>query len=303
MAYIPEDVIQEIKEQTDIVDIASQYIQLSKKGRNYLASCPFHEDRSPSFTVSQEKQIFKCFSCGRGGNVFGLVSEMEGLTFPEAVLKVADMNNIPIDARYSQGISDENKLHQPLKDIHQKASEFYQYYLMSTTNGQEALDYLLRRGLTEETLKDFKIGLAPAKSELLYQYLAKEGYSDEQLVQSGIFFLAEDGDMVDRFRKRIIFPLSDQRGVVLGFSGRTLDDGQKAKYLNSPDTPIFNKSNLLYNLDQARHTIRQESQVLIMEGFMDVIALWQAGVKNAVATMGTALTSNHLNTLTTHDGY
>lgn len=303
LSLIPEEVIQEIRQKTDIVDIINQYVQLSKRGNNYTASCPFHEDRNPSFSVHHGKQIYKCFSCGRGGNVYGFLQEIEGIGFVEAVQKVAELANVPLDEQYFQptGSSGQSKANQALREIHQKTMDFYHYYLTSTTNGEEALEYLLARSFTTETLATFKIGLAPTNSALLVQYLQKDDYSTEQLVDSGIFYLDDSGHLVDRFRGRIMFPLRNRSGDPVAFSGRVYDNATvnqaKAKYLNSPETELFHKTDMVFNMDLARPRIRQLNQVIVSEGYMDVMALYQAGYENVIATMGTSLTTTHLNQL------
>lgn len=298
MAFIPEEVIQEIRQQTDIVDVISQYVSLSKSGSNYIGSCPFHEDRNPSFSVHTEKQIFKCFSCNRGGNVFGFLQEIEGIGFVEAVKQVAEFSHVPLDSRYFEGQNQRQDRYQELYRIHQEASDFYHYYLTKTTNGEEALTYLSDRNLSQETLETYQVGLSPNKSEVLSQYLLGKGFSAQQLVESGIFYLNQREELVDRFHGRIIFPLRNARGQVVAFSGRIYNFEHQAKYLNSPETPIFEKNDLLFNLDQARLAGRQHNRVLVTEGFMDVIALSQAGFANSVATMGTSLSRKHLQQLT-----
>lgn len=303
MSYIPEEVIQDIRQKTDIVDVINQYVQLTKKGTNYSASCPFHEDRNPSFSVHPGKQIYKCFSCGRGGNVYGFLQEIEGINFVAAVQKAAEFSNVTLDERYTvnSDAGGHSKEHQVLYDIHKKANDFYHYYLLNTTNGEKALTYLTERNMTEETLETFQLGVAPLNSDVILQYLSQENYTKEQLVSSGIFYENNQGDLIDRFRGRIMFPLRNARAEVVGFSGRvydeTLGNTSPAKYLNSPETDIFHKTDLVYNLDVARPKIRQLNQVIVCEGYMDVIALHQAGYIHTVATMGTSLTDAHIKQL------
>lgn len=302
MSYIPEEVIQDIRQKTDIVDVINQYVQLTKKGNNFTASCPFHEDRNPSFSVHPGKQIYKCFSCGRGGNVYGFLQEIEGIGFVQAVQKAAEFSNVALDERY---LTDKNAEHkkenQTLYDIHKKVNDFYHYYLLNTTNGEDALNYLTNRDMTNDTMTTFQLGLAPLNSEVLLQYLSQENFSHEDLLASGIFYESSQGKLIDRFRGRIIFPLRNSRGEVVAFSGRVYDENlvsqANAKYLNSPETEIFHKTNLVYNLDIARPRIRQLNQVLVCEGYMDVIGLHQAGYQHAVATMGTSLTEAHIKQL------
>lgn len=300
MAFIPQTLINQVRENTDIVDVISQYVPLTKRGANYIASCPFHEDRNPSFSVSQPKQIYKCFSCGRGGNVYSFIEEIEGISFPEAFAKVAAFSQIPIDERYLQQGSKVQPAHQRLYELHDKVADFYHYYLTGTNNGASGYDYLLNRGFDEALLDTFQLGLAPDNSQVLLEYLRQNEFSDQELIDSGIFYQNDYQEWRDRFCGRLIIPLRNERGQVVAFSGRQFQAEQspQAKYLNSPETPIFQKGELLYNLDLARPEINRTKQVLICEGYMDVMALYQAGYENVVATMGTSLTEEHLDRLT-----
>ncbi|WP_124057417.1 DNA primase [Vaginisenegalia massiliensis] len=304
MGLIPDDIIRQVRDQTDIVDVINQYTQLTKKGQHYVASCPFHEDKNPSFSVHTGKQIFKCFSCGRGGNVFGFLQEIEGLSFPEAVRKAAEFSDLPInfDLYLGSDQSPQQQTHQRLLDLHEKTQDFYQYFLNDTTNGQPALDYLLNRNLNEDTLTTFGLGLSPQKSELLVEYLSNEGFSKQELLDSGIFYLNDREQIIDRFHGRIIYPLRNAQAKVIAFSGRRFtteqtEDKAIAKYLNSPETALFNKSDLIYNFDLARLPARQKGQMIVCEGYMDVMSLYQAGYQHVVATMGTSLTQQHLDRL------
>ena len=299
---IPNEVIDDLRQQVRIEEVVGQYVQLIKRGQNYVASCPFHEDRNPSFSIHSQKQIYKCFSCGRGGNVFGFIQEIDQVSFPEAVMKVAEFADYALPNLPSSG-ADQELAHQDrvLYQIHQKVAEFYHYYLTGTTNGQEALDYLLDRQVQTETIDTFGLGYAPDQSNLVLAYLEGEAFSQEDLIRSGIFYQSEgSSQLVDRFRGRIIFPLKSQSGKVIAFSGRIFksNDQRSGKYVNSPETAIFHKGGLLYNLDLARSAIRKTNQALVCEGYMDVIALYQAGFENVVATMGTSLTQAHLAYLT-----
>ncbi|MGX7108551.1 DNA primase [Facklamia miroungae] len=299
MSRIPNEVIEAIRQSVKIEDVVSQYVQLTKRGQGYSASCPFHEDNNPSFSIHTGKQIYKCFSCGRGGNVFGFIQEIESLSFKQAVIKVAEFANYPLDVSITAASSEAElpREHQHLYGIYDKASEFYQYFLTGTENGDPAFQYLLKRGLNRETIEAFGLGLAPENSKLLWTFLKDQAFSDEDLLASGIFYQAEDSqEIVDRFRGRIIFPLRSSQGQVLAFSGRIYQAGdpRKSKYVNSPETAIFHKGRLVYNLDLARPAIRRLKQIIICEGFMDVIALYDAGFEQAVATMGTSLSHDHL---------
>ncbi|MGY4104161.1 DNA primase [Ignavigranum ruoffiae] len=297
MVHIPQEMIEKIRSQTNIVDLIGQYVDLNKRGNNYIASCPFHEDRNPSFSVSQDKQIFKCFSCGRGGNAFSFIQEMEGVSFPEAVQKVAEFAHVPLNLDLSQ--DKPTQAHSHLYQIHQWVAEFYHYYLVNTKKAQPGLAYLQDRQLATETIETFQLGMAPQNSDLLINLIQEKGFSQEQALQSGIFYLDQQGQLVDRFRGRLIFPLRNQQGRVIAFSGRAFLDSQadQAKYINSPETEIFNKSRLIYNLDLARPASRKLGYHIVCEGYMDVISLYQAGFENVVATMGTSLTVNHLESL------
>lgn len=294
MALIPQALINEIRNKTDIVDVIEQYVPLQKRGTNYVASCPFHEDRNPSFSVSQPKQIYKCFSCQRGGNVFNFIQEIEGLSFVQAVAKVGEMVDIAVDLE--EGKDDgTHQRYRALYEIHELAQTYYHYCLTSTTNGKAALDYLLDRKVTRETIDLFTLGYAPENSQLLEEYLLSKDYRRQDLIESGIFYENNRGQLVDRFAHRLIVPLKDENGRPIAFSGRIFLATQQdlPKYVNSTDTPIFNKSRLLYNYNLARTEARRQGRIIVCEGYMDVMALTQFGFSNAVATMGTALTEDH----------
>ncbi|MFV0557059.1 MAG: DNA primase [Enterococcus sp.] len=299
---IPQNVIEEIREKTNIVEIVGQYVQLRKSGKNYLGLCPFHNEKSPSFSVAEDKQIFHCFGCGKGGNVFSFIQEIDGLTFPEAVVKVAELEQIPLAEHYQQVQTSEveSSQKQQLIACHEKAAEVYHHLLMNTTVGQQAYEYLLKRGLTEELIATFQIGFAPEQRQVLQQILKNEKFTDELLGQTGLFIERDDGQLLDRFYQRIMFPIRNPQGKTIGFSGRFLPQGEGAnqpKYLNSPETLLFNKRQVLFNFDKARSVIRKEKRVFLFEGFMDVLAAWQSGVQNAIASMGTSLTNEQIQLL------
>lgn len=301
VARIPQNVIDEIREKSNIVEVIGQYVQLKKAGKNYVGLCPFHEEKTPSFSVAEDKQIFHCFGCGRGGNVFGFVEELEGLTFPEAVAKVAEIEQIPFAPEYKIDTQAHtlNSPQQGLIKLHEKAKEVYHHMLVNTAAGQAALDYLLNRGLTEELIAEFEIGFAPNERQFLRQVFANEKVETALLAQTGLFVERENGELADRFYQRIMFPIHDAKGKTIGFSGRILTTEEfkgenQPKYLNSPETELFNKRQVLFNFDKARPTIRKENTVFLFEGFMDVIAAWQSGVKNGIASMGTSLTSQQI---------
>ncbi|MGM9903050.1 DNA primase [Enterococcus sp. 10A9_DIV0425] len=298
---IPQETIETIRSQTNIVEVIGQYVQLKKSGKNYLGLCPFHEERTPSFSVAEDKQIFHCFGCGKGGNVFTFLQELEGLSFPEAVIKVADFEQIQIEDQWRQQASPMqhgDSAIGKLIAVHEKAAEVYHHMLLHTKVGEPALDYLLKRGLTIEVIETFNIGFAPNERSFLQQVVKNESYSEEILKESGLFVSHDDGRLSDRFYQRIMFPIRNAQGRTIGFSGRYLPDGDEQKdqpkYLNSPETELFNKRQVLFNLDKARSDIRKTGEVLLFEGFMDVIAAWQAGVKTGLASMGTSLTTEQI---------
>lgn len=301
---IPEETVNKIRQETNITDIVSQYVQLKKKGKNFFGFCPFHDERTPSFSVTEEKQIFHCFSCGRGGNVYSFLMEVDGLSFPEAVLKTAELSEIEVDEALVSGGQANSQNKDSKKDfllkIHEESLELFHHILLQTTAGEEALAYLLERGLTQETIKTFGIGFAPHERTLLQQYLVGKNYPEEVLKESGLFVEKENGDLLDRFFNRIMFPIRNQQGKVVGFSGRLFemsDFETGPKYLNSPETYLFNKRNVLFNFDKARPAVRREKKLILFEGFMDVIASWQAGIQNGVASMGTSLTNEQIHML------
>lgn len=303
---IPQEVIEEVRHRTNIVDIIGQYVQLKKSGKNYMGLCPFHEERSPSFSVAEDKQIFHCFGCGKGGTVFNFLQEIEGISFPESVKRVADLEHLSVDFDWSEPreVADtpENQQRRSLLQLHSKAAELYHHILVNTKIGEPALNYLLERGLTQELIETFQIGFAPQKRDFLSQVFKNEQLDETLFEPSGLFVQRDNGTFLDRFYQRIMFPINDPQGNVIAFSGRLLKTadfpGDKMpKYLNSPETTLFNKRETLFNFDRARKEIRKENTVLLFEGFMDVIAAWQSGVKSGVASMGTSLTNEQIRRL------
>ncbi|MCH3904420.1 MAG: DNA primase [Lactobacillus sp.] len=288
---IPEDFINEVRSAVNIVDVVSQYVSLTKKGKDYLGLCPFHQEKTPSFTVNEANQFFKCFGCGRGGNVFKFLMEKEGLTFPESVEQVANFVNIPMPAGLGKAVAPIS----PLKKVYQAACQFYQHLLLATKAGERGLAYARKRELNDETLRHFKIGYAPDNEKILLTFLKAQKYDDELLAKSGLFVQTKDGRLFDRFRDRLMFPLANESGQVVGFSGRRLsNDKTVAKYMNSPETEIFDKSKLLFHLAEAKKAARKEGHLLLYEGYMDVIAAYKAGVQAGVASMGTSLTGGQV---------
>ncbi|MGY3765162.1 DNA primase [Vagococcus vulneris] len=301
---IPENVIESVRNQTNIVDVIGQYVQLKKSGKNYLGLCPFHDEKTPSFSVAEDKQIFHCFGCGKGGNVFTFMQEIEGLSFPESVAKVADLSNVNVDfdlssTKDTSHVSSEKR---ELISLHERTADLYHHILLNTKIGEKALDYLSKRGLDEQTIKEFKIGFAPMERQVLSKVCQNDHIPDVIMAKSGLFFETNSGDWLDRFYQRIMFPITDERGQTIGFSGRILADdafdlSDQPKYLNSPETELFNKRHVLYHFSEARQSIRKKSEIVLFEGFMDVIAAWNSGIKNGVASMGTSLTTEQVTML------
>ena len=299
---IPEQLIEQIRSQSDIVDVISDYMQLTKRGRNWFGLCPFHGEQTPSFSVTQDKQIFHCFGCGAGGNAITFVMDMENISFPDAVAKLGERVGIAVEVQAQSGNQSAkpvSKEEQAMREAHTFAVEFYHHLLINTEDGEPALNYLLERGFTRELIETNRIGWALPAWDTLSVLLERKGFPLDIMAESGLIIQKEsDGSYFDRFRGRIMFPIRDENGKVIAFSGRILNsDADEAKYLNSPESPIFHKSQVLYNLDKARAAIRKSRQVVLMEGFVDVLAANRAGVFNAVATMGTSLTPQHIQKL------
>lgn len=295
---IAEETLNEIRQRTDIVDIISEYVQLNKQGRNYLGLCPFHQEKSPSFSVSTDKQVYHCFGCGAGGNVFSFLMEIGGLSFQEATIKLADKANIELvdslTLSKSKSVPDDIK---QMIEAHQLLSKFYHHLLVNTKEGQNALEYLLARGFSKQSIEKFQIGYALNSWDFDYKFLMNKQFHPKLLEKAGLIIKREqDGSYFDRFRDRIMFPIVNRNNETIAFSGRILGSEQP-KYLNSPETAIFNKSNVLYNYYLARPTIRKHQQAVLFEGFADVIAADRSGIENGVATMGTSLTKEHISIL------
>jgi len=285
---IPEDVIEKIKEQNDIVDIISENVRLKKSGRNYTGLCPFHNDKSPSFSVSSDKQIYKCFSCGEAGNVITFVMKYKKFTFLEAAKYLADKANIPLEIAGQEN----NKISRKKELLYKVNVDTARYYFASLQKFKTAKEYFLKRGIKEETIKRFGLGYAQDSWKGTINYLRTKGYKNDLLLEAGLISKNEKtGNVYDRFRNRVIFPVFDVKGKVIGFGGRVLDDS-KPKYLNSPETMIFQKGTNLYGLNFAIKNGLQEDYIIIVEGYMDLIALHQSGITNVAASLGTALTVN-----------
>ena len=271
--YYPDDTVEEVRMRNDIVNIIGSYIRLKKSGSNYVGLCPFHNEKTPSFTVSPSKQMYHCFGCGVGGNVYTFIMEYENYTFVEALKYLAERAGIKLpEQEYSARDKQRADLKSRLLEINKEAARYY-YYQLKSERGQAARAYLANRGLSEDTIKAFGLGYATRYGSDLYQYLKKLGYEDDLLRQSGLVSFDEARGGHDKFWNRIMFPIMDTGNKVVGFGGRVMDDSMP-KYLNSPETAIFDKSRLLYGLNIARRT--REPYILICEGYMDVIALHQA---------------------------
>ena len=296
--FIPEDKLSEIKNTADIVDIVSELVLLKKAGKNYVGLCPFHAEKTPSFTVSSEKQIFHCFGCGTGGNVFSFLMKQAGISFPEAVQTLARRYGIEIP---TQRMSPEQKRRVDEKEnllaIHQMAMDYFRWTLLSSASGKIAMTYLKQRRMSPETIDTFNLGYAPAGWDSLTSFFSKKKISPMLVEKSGLIVSRKSQDgYYDRFRNRIIFPIYDVNNQIVGFGGRVMDDSMP-KYLNSPETPLYNKRRSLYGIHRAKQSCREHDTVYIVEGYFDLLALHQHGIKNAVATLGTALTPEHVRLL------
>ena len=285
-----EEIIEEVRSRNDIVDLISTYVPLKKKGSSYFGLCPFHNEKSPSFSVSRDKQMYYCFGCGAGGNVFTFLMEYENFSFPEALKYLAERAGMELP---EEELNEEAKRAMDekarLREMN-KLSANYFYYLLHSKRGQKGLAYLKDRGITDATIKHFGLGYADIYNDDLYRFLKSKGYSDEDLKDSALVTIDERRGGSDKFWNRVMFPIMDVNNRVIGFGGRGMGDG-KPKYLNSPETRIFDKSRNLYGLNIARTT--RKNYLILCEGYMDVISMHQAGFTNAVASLGTALTSGH----------
>lgn len=288
--YYPDEVIEEVRSSNNIVDIIGGYVRLQKKGSSYFGLCPFHNEKSPSFSVSPNKQMYYCFGCGAGGNVFTFIMEYENQTFPEAVKILADRAGIALpEAELTEEQKRERNKRQLLLEINKTAANYF-YYQLNEDQGQQAREYLENRRLSKETQIHFGLGYASKYSNDLYLYLKKKGYQDQILKETGLLTYDEKRGAHDKFWNRVMFPIMDVNNRVIGFGGRVMGDGTP-KYLNSPETMLFDKSRNLYGLNYARTS--RKPYMIICEGYMDVIAMHQAGFTNAVASLGTAFTAQH----------
>ncbi len=290
MPYYGNEVIEQVRDANDIVEVISGYVSLKKKGAQYFGLCPFHNEKTPSFSVNREKQIFHCFGCGKGGDVIRFIQEYENLTFVEAMEHLAEKSGITLP---KQEVTQEQRQMEDrrsrLLNLNVEAARYF-YVKLRRNEGQEALSYFKKRGLSDEIMQQFGLGYADKRSNELYRYFRSKGYTDEQLKNSGLVTIDERRGGRDKFWNRAMFPILDERGRVIAFGGRVLGDGQP-KYLNSPETDVFHKSRALYGIHIAKKS--KQKQFILCEGYMDVIALHQAGFDNAVASLGTAFTDGH----------
>ena len=283
--YYSEEIIDEVRQNNDVVDVISQYVHLSRKGRNYFGLCPFHNEKSPSFSVSPDKQIFHCFGCGVGGNVYTFLMKIEGLTFLEALETLAERAKIQLPTLDTGLDSQKEELKSKVYKINEISAEFYHQNLYKTT-AKIAQEYIKKRKLNQETLEAFQIGYSGRVDEM-YKFLREKGFGEKEILESGLVIKNDNGTYKDRYRNRLMFPICDVRGRVIGFGGRVLDDS-KPKYINSPENIVYSKGRHLFGLNIAKK--ESAKKILIVEGYMDVISLHQRGIKNVVGALGTALT-------------
>ena len=292
--YYPDELVEEVRMKNDIVDVVSGYVRLQKKGGNYWGLCPFHNEKTPSFSVSGNKQMFHCFGCGTGGNVFTFVMNYENYTFPEAVKHLADRAGVKLpEIEYSAEMQQKVSRRARLLEVNKEAAKYF-YYQIRQPNGQIGYQYLKKRELSDETIHKFGLGYAGKNGAQLVQYLRSRGFEDDLIKEAGLANFSERGGLVSQFWNRVMFPIQDINHRVIGFGGRVMGDGEP-KYLNSPETPVFDKRRNLYGLNFARTA--RSGNIILCEGYMDVIAMHQAGFTQAVASLGTAFTSEQASLL------
>jgi len=289
MARISEQIIEQIRSTADIVEVVSSYVQLKKRGRNYFGLCPFHGEKTASFSVNSERQIYKCFGCNVGGGVINFIMEIEGLEFLNAVKHLADQYSIELQIDETSGQSKD--LITRLFDIHEKTANIFLKNL-GTDEGKHVLFHLESRGLSKDIIKKFKLGYSLKQKDALLSDFRKEGIKGEVMKQSGLFIDTKSG-YIDRFRGRIMFSIPNSSGKITAFAGRVFESDEPAKYVNSPETPIYNKSKILYGLHETKQTIRENNSVIVVEGYLDFLQLYQSGIHNCVAVSGTAFTDQH----------
>ncbi|MBR5801055.1 MAG: DNA primase [Lachnospiraceae bacterium] len=292
--YYPDEIVEEVRMKNDIVDVISGYVKIQKKGSSYFGLCPFHNEKSPSFSVSRQRQMFYCFGCGAGGNVFTFVMEYENYTFTEAIKHLAERAGVTLpEAEYSKEVRQKESKRTKLLEINKEAAKYF-YFQLRANQGKGGLSYLKKRNLSDETIHKFGLGFANMTSNDLVKYLKSKGYEDKLIQESGLASFDEKYGLHDKFWNRVMFPISDVNHRVIGFGGRVMGDA-KPKYLNSPETMVFDKSRNLYGLNFARTS--RKSHVILCEGYMDVIAMHQAGFTEAVASLGTAFTEGQASLL------
>ncbi len=288
-----EELFEQVKEYYDIVDLVSSYVKLKKVGRNYVGLCPFHSEKTPSFTVSPEKQIFKCFGCGAGGDVVTFYMKIKGLTFKEALFELAEKAGIEVDPKEFK----KKKVDKSLVEINYRVARYYHHLLFSHSEAGRAREYLQNRGLSEATIKKFMIGFAPSEGRVVAGYLRASLEDLKKVDVLGIVKKSSDGSYLDLFRNRIIFPIFNLKGECVGFGGRALSPEAEPKYLNTPDSPVYKKSEILYGLFHSKDFIKKENRGYLVEGYFDFLSLWEKEIKNIAATCGTALTERHVKIL------
>ncbi len=290
------DPVEEIKSKIDLVDFISEYLELKQTGMNFRASCPFHSEKTPSFFVSPERQIWHCFGCQKTGDIFSFIQEIEGIDFPEALRILAQRAGVKLEKFERQAVSQKTKI----LDICYWSAEFYHKVLLESSLAEVARKYLKERGLNKKIIADFKIGFAPDKWDTLFKFLIKRGFKEADIEAAGLISKSSKGGFYDRFRNRIIFPIADSHDQIVGFTSRILpsaEDEKTAKYINTPETLVYNKGRILYGLNKAKLVAKKENQIILTEGNMDVIACHQFGFENTVCTSGTALTQEQIKLL------
>lgn len=285
---ISKDVIEKIQTETDIVELVSEFISLERVGKNYRGLCPFHDDSNPSFSVSPEKNIAMCMTCKEGGRPIKFYSSIKNISNRQAIIELGKRLGIEIKDQKTTNQKDYSKYFKIMED----ATLFYKNYLINSDYGKEAFNYLKLRKINEETINHFKLGYAPNSKDELYNFLRSKNYNTTDLIELGLVKRSNDGSYYDFFRNRLIFPITNESGSIVAFSGRALNKNDDPKYINSPETIIFKKNNTLYNLNEARMDIRKEKSIIIFEGFFDSISAYQAGIKNSIASMGTSFSNN-----------
>jgi len=296
------DLKEKIRDANDIVDVINSYVTLKRAGANFMARCPFHNEKTPSFNVNPSKQIFHCFGCHKGGDVFTFVQEFEHLSFPEAAKRLAERANIPLEWDESSGDKQHGKTKDQLYKVHEELTERWHRLLLNDAKGEAGREYIKKRGIGEEAIEMFRIGFAPDEWADTLNWAKSKGYGIQLLSETGLVTSKEGSDhYYDRFRKRLMFPINDIQGRVIGFSGRVIDDKEKGgKYVNSPETLIFKKGKVLFGMDKARRAAVEKKAMIVCEGQLDTIACHVSGIKNVVAPQGTALTADHARVLKRH---